>query len=124
MRLKEKEFIEDAISGTSDTSSVQKILDQKEKEIDGLKSELRSLQSDFAGLQRKLEVKDREIENAKNQMKRVNTADKDEQGEELQRLQLMLFELKTTRADLLEQLDDAQHESEMLRQELKKQRST
>lgn len=82
------------------------------------------MQSDLAGLQRKLEVKDREIENAKNQMKRVDTADRDEQGEELQRLQLMLFELKTTRADLLEQLDDAQHESEMLRQELNKQRSS
>jgi predicted RNase H-like nuclease (RuvC/YqgF family) len=53
-------------------------------------------------------------------MRRANSADKDEQSEELSRLQLMLFELKTTRADLLEQLDDAQHEAEMLRQQLKK----
>jgi chromosome segregation ATPase len=108
------------MSNTSDSSQLRKILDQKDNEIDSFKAEARNLQAELAALQRKLELKDREIEDAKIEIRRADGADKDEQTEELGRLQLMLFELKTTRADLLEQLDDAQHEAETLRNQLKK----
>jgi chromosome segregation ATPase len=91
----------------------------KEKELDATKSEIRNLQAEVASLQRKLEVKDREIEDAKNQMRRTNNGDQDELKEELNRLQLMLFDLKTTRADLLEKLDDSQHESDVLKNQVK-----
>lgn len=118
MRQKDKEFTEEAISGTSESSKVRKILAQKEIELESAKSESRSFQAQIAALQRKLEVQNSEIENTKNQLRRSLTSDKDEQQEELSRLQIMLLDLKTTRVDLLEQLDDAQHESEMLRLQL------
>ncbi|KAJ3255638.1 hypothetical protein HK103_006163 [Boothiomyces macroporosus] len=119
LRQKEKELTEGVMSGSSESSNVRKILDQKDIELDNCKSEIRSLNGEIATLNRKLEVKDREIEEAKSQMRRTAGADQDEQAQELNRMQVMLLELKTTRVDLLEQLDDAQHEAEMLRNELK-----
>jgi chromosome segregation ATPase len=111
------------MSSASDGSSVRKILEQKDKELESSKSEIRSLQSEISSLKRKVEVKEREIEDAKASMKRSVRGDKDEQTEEIARLQIMLLELKTTRVDLLEKLDDAEHEAEMLRNELKQLKS-
>ncbi|KAJ3272870.1 hypothetical protein HDV01_005193 [Terramyces sp. JEL0728] len=119
LRQKEKELTEGVKSGSSESSNVRKILDQKDTELDNCRAEIRSLNGEIATLNRKLEVKDREIEEAKSQMRRNAGADQDEQTQELNRMQVMLLELKTTRVDLLEQLDDAQHEAEMLRNELK-----
>ena len=47
------------------------------------------------------------------------TNDGDETLEELERLQNMLFDVKSSRADLLEQIDDYQHEIENLKREIK-----
>lgn len=107
------------MSGTPESSNVRRILEQKDKEIESIKSELRSCQGEVSSLKRKLEVKDREIDDAKKSMKRAAGGDKDEQSEEIARLQIMLLDLKTTRVDLLEKLDDAQHEAEMLKNEVK-----
>ncbi|KAJ3360666.1 hypothetical protein HDU91_004429 [Kappamyces sp. JEL0680] len=119
LRTKEKELTEGAMSGTNDASSVRRILAQKDKEIDSIRAELRSSQAEVSSWKRKVEVKDREIEDAKSQMRRAARGDKDEQADEIARLQIMLLDLKTTRVELLEKLDDAEHEAEMLRNEVK-----
>lgn len=103
----------------SDSTNVRKILEQKDKEAESLKAELRTSQGELSSMRRKIEVKEREIEDAKASMKRVARGDKDEQSDEIVRLQIMLLELKTTRVDLLEKLDDSEHAVEMLRNEVK-----
>jgi chromosome segregation ATPase len=107
------------MSGTSDSSNVRKILEQKDKEMDSIRSELRSAQAESATWKRKLEVKEREIEDVKNQLRRTAKGDANEQSEEIARYQIMLLDLKTTRVDLLEKLDDSEHEVEKLRNEVK-----
>jgi chromosome segregation ATPase len=93
-------------------------LEQKDKEIKSVRAELRSTQGELSTLKRKLEVKDREIDEAKKAMKRAANGDKDDKTDEIARLQIMLLDLKTTRVDLLEKLDDSEHEVEMLKKEI------
>jgi chromosome segregation ATPase len=119
LRLRDKEVTEGAMGGSPESFNVRKILEQKDKEIKSVRSELRSSQGEVSSLKRKLEVKDREIEDAKKSMKRAASGDKDDKTDEIARLQIMLLDLKTTRVDLLEKLDDAEHESEMLKKEVK-----
>jgi putative cell wall-binding protein len=44
--------------------------------------------------------------------------DKSNHAKELIRLQMMLLELKSTRAELLEKMDDLEHENHLLKQQL------
>jgi len=123
LRAKEKEIKEAAVSGVSDTSPIRKILEQKDKDLDAVRTELRSAKSELSAYMVKLEVKEREIEDTKSQMMRTAKGDNSEQAEEIARLQGLLLDLKTTRVDLLEKLDDAQHEVETLKNEIAQLRS-
>jgi hypothetical protein len=66
-------------------------------------------------LQTKLAAKEEEIADAKLELRNESSSNNQD---ELNRLQMMLFELKTTRVDLLEKLDDSEHENALLRQEI------
>lgn len=109
-----------ALSSAPESSRLRRLVEQKDADIDSKRAELRSIKADIASLQRKLEVKDREIDEAKTQMMRAAGSSQDELTVEIGRMQVMLLDLKTTRVDLLEQLDDSQHEVETLKNKLNK----
>ena len=112
-----------ALSSSPDSSRVRRLVEQKDADLDSKRAELRVLKADLSSLQRKLEVKNREIEEAKAQMMRAANSSDDEQTQEIVRMQVMLLDLKTTRVDLLEKLDDSQHEVETLKNKLAKIKS-
>ena len=98
-------------------------MEQKDADINDKSKELRAFKVVFSSLQRRLEIKDREIEAAKKEMKQSAGSGEDEIGQEISRMQVMLLDLKSTRVDLLEKLDDAQHEVENLKNELSKRKT-
>ncbi|KAI8926413.1 hypothetical protein BC831DRAFT_538657 [Entophlyctis helioformis] len=125
LRQKDKELLENvsnaaAGGGGGDNSSMRRLLDQKDREIEAARAETRAAVADIAALKRKVELKDREIEDAKSEMRRRAKASGDKDGaiEEVDRLQIMLMELKTSRVQLLEDLDNAQHTEQVLKAEV------
>lgn len=104
--------------GAGETSPVRRILEQKDQELDSTRAELRVAKTELLALSLKVDVLEREIEDTKSQMMRAAKADNDERVEEIARLQGMLLDLKTTRVDLLERLDDSQHEVETLKNKI------
>eukprot|EP00842_Homolaphlyctis_polyrhiza_P002853 jgi/Hompol1/3569/HPOL_001622-RA len=121
LRQKDKEILDNSNStgGPSD-ASMRRLIEQKDREIEVTRGELRTAVADIAALKRKVEQKDREIEDAKSEMRRRAKAHGDQEGtmEEVDRLQIMLMELKTSRVQLLEDLDNAQHAEQVLKAEV------
>ncbi|KAK6095954.1 hypothetical protein MT418_003829 [Batrachochytrium dendrobatidis] len=128
LRQKEKE-ISSSISGGSAASPgstsaadsvVRNLLEQKDRDIDALRKDTRAASTEIALLKHKVELKEREIDDFKAEMRRRAqiAGDKDAQSEEVDRLQIMLMELKTSRAQLLEDLDNREHVEHVLRAEI------
>lgn len=120
LREKEKELEVGALAGAPESSRLRKLVEQKDADLDSKRAELRSLKTELSTLQRKLEVKDREIEEAKAQIMRVIGSSAEEQTQDIARMHVMLLDLKTSRVDLLEKLDDSQHAVETLKNQLAK----
>ncbi|KAH6598286.1 hypothetical protein BASA50_003900 [Batrachochytrium salamandrivorans] len=132
LRQKEKELL-DKISGaatrtptannsspTSGDPGLRRLLEQKDRDIESARSETRAALADIAVLKRKVELKDREIEDVKSEMRRKakTVGDKDAMSDEVDRLQIMLMELKTSRVQLLEELDNREHCEHVLKAEV------
>ena len=93
--------------------SKQKILDTNVLDTVKLEKDriIAKSKSEIESLLREIDEKDKKLLELTN--------DGDETLEELERLQNMLFDVKTSRADLLEQMDNYQHEIENLKREIK-----
>jgi hypothetical protein len=116
MRKQDKDM---ASSVAEDSGAVMKrLLEQKNKEIDKARQETRASLAQIVELEKKLELQERNIQEAKNEMKRRANSNKDEGMQEVDRLQIMLLDLKTSRVDLMERLDDSQHSNELLKREV------
>jgi chromosome segregation ATPase len=116
MRKQDKDM---ASSVAEDSGAVMKrLLEQKNKEIDKARQETRASLAQIVELEKKLELQERNIQEAKKEMKRRANSNKDEGMQEVDRLQIMLLDLKTSRVDLMERLDDSQHSNELLKREV------
>ncbi|KAL2911813.1 hypothetical protein HK105_208746 [Polyrhizophydium stewartii] len=119
LRQKDKDLLAN-VSGSGDSGAMRKLLEQKDREIEAARAETRAAMADIASLKRKVEQKDREIEDAKSEMRRraKTSGDSEATMEEVDRLQMMLMELKTSRVQMMEELDNAQHAEQVLRTEV------
>ena len=81
--------------------------------LEALSSQLVDSNASISLLKDKLAAKENEISEAK-----LVLSNSGNDEDELNRLQMMLFELKTTRADLLEKLDNSEYEISILKQEI------
>ena len=92
----------------SDTPALDKLIAEKDAKIQDSNAKIESLLEE-------LDSKDQELDDLAH--------DGDETLEELERLQNMLFDIKSSRADLMERLDDSQLEIDELKRELAALRS-
>lgn len=120
MRKQDRELLKTVMNQDSAGFASKRIIDSKSKELEKSHRENSRLLEKIIQLEKNLDLSKRNVEDAKTEMARRQVINKDDGLVEVDRLQMMVLDLKTSQADLLEKLDDSQHAMNVMKRELHK----
>lgn len=107
----------------SSGDAMKRMLEQKNVEIDKARLESRKSVARIIDLEKVIDLKNRLVEDASKEIRRRAGLQGDDLADELDRLQIILLDLKTSRVLLLEQVDDLEFNQSNLELALKRTKS-